>query len=218
MAAACNGLALCRFLPFGGTFFVFSDYMRPSIRLAAIMELPVIYVFTHDSIGLGEDGPTHQPVEHLSALRAIHGLRVFRPGDANEVVEAYRGILADPSMPTAMVLTRQALPTLDRTKFECASGVLRGGYVLADSANDPELILIGTGSELPLAAEAGQRLSADGVAVRVVSLPCWELFDAQDEAYQQQVLPPASRPGWQWKLVRAKAGKNILVLRVALWG
>ena len=190
MAAACNGLALCRFLPFGGTFFVFSDYMRPSIRLAAIMELPVIYVFTHDSIGLGEDGPTHQPVEHLSALRAIHGLRVFRPGDANEVVEAYRGILADPSMPTAMVLTRQALPTLDRTKFECASGVLRGGYVLADSANDPELILIGTGSELPLATEAGQRLSADGVAVRVVSLPCWELFDAQDEAYQQQVLPP----------------------------
>ena len=190
MAAACNGLALCRFLPFGGTFFVFSDYMRPAIRLAAIMELPVIYVFTHDSIGLGEDGPTHQPVEHLSALRAIHGLRVFRPGDANEVAEAYRGILADPSMPTAMVLTRQALPTLDRTKFECASGVLRGGYVLADCANDPELILIGTGSELPLAAEAGQRLSADGVAVRVVSLPCWELFDAQDEAYQQQVLPP----------------------------
>jgi transketolase len=189
MAAACNGLALSGFLPFGGTFFVFSDYMRPSIRLAAIMQLPVIYVFTHDSIGLGEDGPTHQPVEHLSALRAIHDLRVFRPGDANEVAEAYRSILADPSMPTAVVLTRQALPTLDRAKFGSASGVQRGGYVLLDSANDPELILIGTGSELSLVVEAGERLAADGVAVRVVSFPSWELFDAQDEDYQQQVLP-----------------------------
>jgi transketolase len=190
MAAACNGLALSHFLPFGGTFFVFSDYMRPAIRLAAIMQLPVIYVFTHDSIGLGEDGPTHQPVEHLSALRAIHGLRVFRPGDANEVAEAYRTVLSDPSMPTAMVFTRQALPTLDRTKFQPASGVHRGGYVLLDSPGDPELILIGTGSELSLAVKAGEKLAADGVAVRVVSLPCWELFDDQEQAYQQEVFPP----------------------------
>ena len=190
MGAACSGMALCRLLPFGGTFFVFSDYMRPSMRLAAIMQLPVIYVFTHDSIGLGEDGPTHQPVEHLSALRAICGLRVFRPGDANEVAESYRTVLADPSKPTAMVFTRQALPTLDRTQFEPASGVECGGYVLRDSSGDPDLILIGTGSELTIAVTAGEKLAAEGIAVRIVSLPSWEVFDDQDATYRDQVLPP----------------------------
>lgn len=190
MGAACNGMALSCLLPFGGTFFVFSDYMRPAIRLAAIMQLPVIYVFTHDSIGLGEDGPTHQPVEHLSALRAICGLRVLRPGDANEVAESYRAVLADPSMPTAMVLTRQALPTLDRTLFKPASSVNRGGYVLLDPPGDPELILIGSGSELAIAVEAGEKLSAEGIAVRIVSLVSWEVFDNQDQTYQHEVLPP----------------------------
>ena len=189
MGAACSGMALCRLLPFGGTFFVFSDYMRPSMRLAAIMQLPVIYVFTHDSIGLGEDGPTHQPVEHLSALRSICGLRVFRPGDANEVAESYRTVLADPSKPTAMVFTRQALPTLDRTQFEPASGVECGGYVLRDSSGDPDLILIGTGSELTIAVTAGEKLAAEGIAVRIVSLPSWEVFDDQDATYRDHVLP-----------------------------
>ena len=190
MGAACSGMALCRLLPFGGTFFVFSDYMRPAMRLAAIMQLPVIYVFTHDSIGLGEDGPTHQPVEHLSALRSICGLRVFRPGDANEVAESYRTVLADPSKPTAMVFTRQALPTLDRTQFEPASGVERGGYVLLDPSGDPDLILIGTGSELTIAVTAGEKLAAEGIAVRIVSLPSWEVFDDQDATYRDHVLPP----------------------------
>lgn len=191
MGAACSGMALCHLLPFGGTFFVFSDYMRPSIRLAAIMKLPVIYVFTHDSIGLGEDGPTHQPVEHLSALRSICDLRVFRPGDANEVAESYRTVLANPSMPTAMILTRQALPTLDRTRFQPASGVERGGYILLDPPGAPDLILMGTGSELSIALKAGEKLTAEGIAVRIVSLPCWEVFDDQDVKYRDQVLPPS---------------------------
>ncbi|MEE2780832.1 MAG: transketolase [Planctomycetota bacterium] len=190
MAAACNGMALSGLLPYGGTFFVFSDYMRPSVRLSALMKLPVIYVLTHDSIGLGEDGPTHQPVEHLSALRAMPGLRVFRPGDANEVAEAYRAVLSDATMPTAMVLTRQALPTLDRTAHGSATETRRGGYVLADCDGTPEIILLGTGSELAIALEAWQQLVADGVAARLVSLPCWELFDAQDEDYRDKVLPP----------------------------
>jgi transketolase len=189
MAAACNGMALSKLRPFGSTFFVFTDYMRPSMRLAAIMQLPVIYVLTHDSIGLGEDGPTHQPVEHLSALRAIPGLQVFRPGDANEVAATYRTVFTDGSSPAAIVLTRQAIPTLDREKYATVSGVARGGYVLGDCEGDPELILMGTGSELSLAVESYERLSAEGVRVRVVSMPCWELFDCQDAAYREQVLP-----------------------------
>ncbi len=165
--------------------------MRPSMRLAAIMHQPVLYVLTHDSIGLGEDGPTHQPVEHLAACRAIPGLRVFRPGDANEVAESYRTILATPDHPAALVLTRQNIPTLDRTKCAAASGVARGGYVLIDAPNGrPAVILIGTGSELSLCVAAQQKLAAEGIPTRVVSLPCWELFEAQDQAYRDSVLPP----------------------------
>ncbi|MEX2186110.1 MAG: transketolase [Pirellulales bacterium] len=192
MAAALNGMALCGLRPYGGTFFVFTDYMRPSIRLASIMRLPVLYVLTHDSIGLGEDGPTHQPVEHLAACRAIPNLLVMRPGDANEVAEAYRTILPIHDRPVALVLSRQNLPTLDRTKFAAASGVRRGGYTLLDApGGKPDVILIGTGSELSLAVAAGEQLATDGVKVRVVSLPCWELFDEQDAAYRESVLPPS---------------------------
>jgi transketolase len=191
MAAICNGLALSGVRPFGGTFFVFTDYMRPSMRLAAIMHQPVLYVLTHDSIGLGEDGPTHQPVEHLAACRAIPGLLVFRPGDANEVAEAYRKILATADRPAALVLTRQNIPTVDRSICEAASGVARGGYVLLDApGGHPDVILIGTGSELSLCLEAQQKLASEGIRARVVSLPCWALFDDQDQSYRDRVLPP----------------------------
>ena len=190
MAATCNGLSLAGLRPYAGTFFVFTDYMRPSMRLSSIMHRPVLYILTHDSIGLGEDGPTHQPVEHLAACRAITGLLVMRPGDANEVVQAYRTVLPITDRPTAMVLTRQALPTLDRTKYNSADGVARGGYVLADAADgDPDAILIGTGSELSLCVQAHERLSADGIKTRVVSMPCQELFNEQDAAYRDSVLP-----------------------------
>ena len=166
--------------------------MRPSIRLAAIMGLPVLYIFTHDSIGVGEDGPTHQPVEHLAALRAIPNLVVFRPGDANEVAEAYRAIMQLKAQPAALVLTRQNLPTLDRAKCAPAAGVQKGGYVLVDAPNGkPDVILIGTGSELSLCVAAHEKLAAEGVAARVVSMPCWELFDAQPAEYRDAVLPPA---------------------------
>src|SRR5262245_32826044 len=188
MAAALNGMALSRLRPYGGTFLVFSDYCRPSIRLAALMRQPVLYIFTHDSIGLGEDGPTHQPVEHLAALRAIPNLVVMRPGDANEVAAAYRTILPLKDRPVVLVLTRQNLPTLDRAKFASADGVRRGAYVLADSP-DPKLILIGTGSELQLCVAAYEKLKAEGVAARVVSMPSTELFDEQDAAYRESVLP-----------------------------
>lgn len=191
MAAAANGLALSGVLPYTATFFVFTDYMRPSMRLAAMMKQPVMYVLTHDSIGLGEDGPTHQPVEHMSALRAIPRLITMRPGDANEVTEAYRAVLPLGDRPTAMVLTRQALPTLDRSKYAAAEGVARGGYVLADAeGGSPEVILLATGSELPIAVEAYEQLTADGVKARLVSMPSWELFDEQDQAYRDSVLPP----------------------------
>lgn len=191
MGTICNGLALSGLRPYGGTFFVFTDYMRPSMRLAAMMRQPVLYVLTHDSIGLGEDGPTHQPVEHLAACRSIPGLLVFRPADANEVAESYRKIMATPDRPAALVLTRQNLPTLDRSKCSAAAGVARGGYVLSDAPSGrPEVVLIGTGSELSLCVEAQQQLAADGIAARVVSLPCWELFDEQDQAYRDSVLPP----------------------------
>jgi transketolase len=193
MAAALNGMALCKLRAFGGTFFNFTDYMRPSMRLASIMEIPTIYVLTHDSIGLGEDGPTHQPVEQLASLRAMPGMVVMRPGDANEVVEAWKVTLQMKHEPVSMVLTRQALPTLDRTKYAAASGVAKGGYILADSQGKPELILIGTGSELSLCVAAYEKLTAEGTRVRVVSLPCWELFEQQTQAYRDSVLPPDVR-------------------------
>jgi transketolase len=192
MGAICNGMSLCGLRVYGATFFVFADYMRPSIRLAALMGLPVFYVFTHDSIGVGEDGPTHQPIEHLAALRAIPNLLVIRPADANEVAEAYRKVLPLKNQPAALVLTRQNLPTLDRTKFASATGLLRGGYVLADAPDGrPEVILIGTGSEVSLCVEAYEKLSAEGIKARVISMPCWELFDAQPAEYRDAVLPPS---------------------------
>jgi transketolase len=192
MGAILNGLAHCKLRPYGATFLVFSDYMRPPIRLAALMELPVIYVFTHDSIGVGEDGPTHQPVEQLAALRAIPGLVVIRPGDANEVAEAWRVLMQFHHEPAALSLSRQNLPTLDRSRFAAATGVCHGGYVLADSAGaDPEVILMASGSELALCVEAYERLSADGVRVRLVSMPSMELFDRQGAEYRAGVLPPA---------------------------
>lgn len=191
MAAASNGLALSGLRPYAGTFFVFTDYMRPSMRLSSIMHQNVIYVLTHDSIGLGEDGPTHQPVEHLAACRAIPGLFVIRPGDANEVAAAYRLALTLKGHPAAMVLTRQGLPTLDRTRFQSADGTLKGGYTLAEArSGKPEVILIGTGSELAICVAAREQLESEGIATRVVSMPCCEQFDAQDEAYRNEVLPP----------------------------
>jgi len=190
MASAMSGMTLTYLRPFGGTFFNFSDYLRPCIRLAALMEIPVLYVFTHDSIGVGEDGPTHQPIEQLAGLRAIPNILVLRPGDANEVVEAYRVALQHTHGPTAMVLTRQALPTLDRTKFAPASGVAKGGYVLSDApSGKPDVILIGTGSELSLCVSASEKLAAERINVRVVSMPSFELFEKQDPAYKESVLP-----------------------------
>ncbi|GAA1156635.1 transketolase [Ornithinicoccus hortensis] len=195
MGMILNGIALEGLTrPYGGTFLVFSDYMRPSVRLAALQQQPVIYVWTHDSIGLGEDGPTHQPVEHLAALRAIPGLDVVRPADANETSAAWRSALEHTDRPTALVLTRQNVPTFDREKFASVDGVARGGYVLADAEGDsPDVILIGTGSEVQLAVQARDILAAEGVSARVVSLPCREWFDAQDQSYRNEVLPPDVR-------------------------
>ena len=193
MAAAANGMALSGLRPYVATFFVFSDYLRPSMRLSSIMHQPVIYVFTHDSIGLGEDGPTHQPVEHLAACRAIPGLHVVRPGDANEVAECYRAALKDAKHPTAMVLSRQNLPTFDRSRFAPAAGAARGAYVLVDpeAGKAPAAIILATGSELAIAVDAYEKLSKEGIAVRVVSIPCFSWFDAQDQAYRDSVLPPS---------------------------
>ena len=192
MGAVANGLALSNLRPFTATFLIFSDYMRPPIRLAAIMEVPVIFVFTHDSIGLGEDGPTHQPVEQLASLRGIPGLTVLRPADANEVCEAWRVALGNARRPTALVLSRQPLPTLDRSRYASAEGVRRGAYVLADAANGqaPQVVLMATGSEVAVCLEAYQRLSAEGIAARVVSMPSWDIFELQDAAYKDEVLPP----------------------------
>ncbi len=190
MGAAMSGMALSGLRPFGGTFFNFSDYVKPAVRLAGLMEIPVIYVFTHDSIGLGEDGPTHQPIEQLAALRAMPNILVIRPGDANEVAEAYKVALTQTHRPTAMVLSRQAAPTLDRTKYAAASGVAKGGYVLADAPNGkPDVILIGTGTELSLCVDAYEKLKAEGINARVVSLPCAQLFEEQDPTYRESVLP-----------------------------
>ncbi|HTS55309.1 MAG TPA: transketolase [Burkholderiales bacterium] len=208
MGAVVNGLSLSKLRPFGATFFIFSDYARPAIRLSALMELPTIFVFTHDAMGDGEDGPTHQPIEHLASLRAIPGLTLLRPGDANEVVEAYRVIMQLRHRPAVLVLSRQPLPTLDRSKYAPASGVARGAYVLADApGGKPEVVLIATGSEVSLAAQAHEKLVAGGIRSRVVSMPSWDIFEQQDRAYRDSVLPPdvearvaieqASTFGWE---------------------
>jgi transketolase len=189
MAASVNGLTVSDIRAFGATFFNFSDYMRPSIRLAALMEIASIFVFTHDSIGLGEDGPTHQPIEQLASLRAMPNLLVLRPGDANEVTEAWKIIAQLKHSPAALVLTRQNIPTLDRSKYAPVSGVAKGAYVLADSGGKPDVILMATGSELSLCVDAYEKLKAEGVKPRVVSMPCWELFEQQDAAYKEIVLP-----------------------------
>ncbi|MCO7037061.1 transketolase [Pseudomonas carnis] len=190
MGAIANGMALSYLRPYTSTFLVFSDYMKPPIRLAAIMELPVIFVFTHDSIGVGEDGPTHQPIEHLTQLRATPGLLTLRPGDANETLELWKVALAQTHRPSCVVLSRQPLPTLDRTQYAAACGAAKGAYVLA-SAQEPEVILIGTGSEVSLAVAAYEQLKGEGIAASVVSMPSWELFEDQDQAYRDSVLPPA---------------------------
>ena len=192
MGAILNGMSLVKVRPFGSGFFIFVDYMRGSLRLSAFMELPVIYVFTHDSIGVGEDGPTHQPIEQLAHMRAMPGLIVIRPADANEVREAWKVILQLHREPAVLVLTRQALPTIDRMKYPPASGLARGGYILADApAGQPEVILIGTGSEVALCLEAYEQLSKEGIWARVVSMPSWELFDDQDNSYRDSVLLPS---------------------------
>jgi len=191
MAGISNGMALHEGLqPYAGTFLVFSDYLRPSLRLSALMEQPVVYVFTHDSIGLGEDGPTHQPVEHLMALRAIPGLTLLRPADANEAAEAWAATVQHTEGPVAMALTRQTLPVFDRTELASAQGLHRGAYVLRPAEGDPEILLIGTGSEVQHALGAAEALEDEGIRARVVSMPSWELFEAQSEAYQRTVLPP----------------------------
>jgi len=195
MGAVLNGITLHGGTrPYGGTFLVFSDYMRGAVRLAALMKLPVTYVWTHDSIGLGEDGPTHQPVEHLASLRAIPGLDVVRPADANETVVAWRTILEHNDRPAGLCLTRQNVPTVDRAVFNSAEGTARGAYILRDAANgQPEVLLVGTGSEVQICIAAQEALEAKGIATRVVSMPCVEWFRAQDEAYQSTVFPPSVR-------------------------
>jgi len=211
MAAALNGMALCGIRPYGATFFVFSDYLRPSMRLSAIMGLPSIYVFTHDSIGVGEDGPTHQPVEQLAAARTIPGLVVIRPADANEAAHAWRTALAEKNRPTALILTRQNLPTFDRSQVAAAENVARGGYVLlekgllekgllekglsekglSEKEATAQVLLLASGSEVSLALAAQEKLAADGISTRVVSMPSFELFEDQTEAYRDEVLPPS---------------------------
>ena len=208
MGSILNGMSTSKIRPYGSGFLIFSDYMRAPIRLSALMELPVIYIFTHDSIGVGEDGPTHQPVEQLTSLRAIPGLIVLRPGDANEVAEAWRLIMEFRHKPVCLILSRQNMPTLDRTKYAPASGLTKGAYVLADALDgEPEVILIGTGSEVSLCVDAYEKLTAEGIKTRVVSMPSWELFDLQPKEYRDRVLPPdvrarvsveqASTLGWQ---------------------
>jgi len=190
MGAALNGMSVSKIRPFGGTFFNFSDYLRPTIRLAALMEIPVIYVFTHDSIGLGEDGPTHQPIEQLASLRAVPNVTVLRPGDANEVVEAWKVVMGMQHGPALLVLSRQAIPTLDRSKYASAAGVAKGAYVLADApGGKPDVILMASGSEVYLCVDAYEKLKAEGINARVVSMPSWEIFEKQESAYRESVLP-----------------------------
>ncbi len=223
MGAVLNGIALQSLTrPYGGTFLTFSDYMRPAVRLAALMQLPATYVWTHDSIGLGEDGPTHQPVEHLAALRAIPGLDVVRPADANETAACWRTVLEHGDRPAALILTRQNVPVLDRGSDACAPArdAARGGYVLTDTGEDgsgPDVILVATGSEVHIALEASGLLATEGLAVRVVSMPCREWFAAQPPAYQDEVLPPSVRArvsveaavGQGWRDVVGDAGRIV---------
>jgi transketolase len=208
MASIVNGMSLSKLRPFGATFFIFSDYARPGIRLAALMELPSLFVFTHEAMSNGEDGPTHQPVEHLASFRAMPGLITLRPADANEVVEAYRYIVQLRHQPAVLALSRQAFPTLDRVKYASAAGLAKGAYVLADApGGNPELILIASGSEVSLAADAHEKLIAEGIRSRVVSMPSWEIFEQQPKEYRESVLPPqvtarvsveqASTFGWE---------------------
>jgi transketolase len=210
MSSILNGLALSKVRPYGSGFLIFSDYARGAIRLSAIMEIPTIHIFTHDSIGVGEDGPTHQPVEQLASLRAVPNLIVWRPGDANEIAEAWRVIMQLKHEPVCLILSRQALPTLDRTKYAGAENTKFGGYVLADSAGPDgtlDVILIGTGSEVSLCLGAYEKLLSEGLKARVVSLPSWELFEHQSQEYKDSVIPPsvkarvaveqAARFGWQ---------------------
>jgi len=192
MGSTLTGMSLNGgLIPYGGTFMTFSDYMRPAIRLAALSEVQVVYVFTHDSVGLGEDGPTHQPVEHLAALRSIPHLFVIRPADSHEVREAWRTAILRRNAPTALALTRQKVALIDRTKFSPAEGARKGAYILAEAENAaaPQLILIATGSEVSLALEAREKLQAEGISTRVVSMPCWELFEEQADSYRDEVLP-----------------------------
>lgn len=191
MGAIANGLALSYLRPYTSTFLVFSDYMKPPIRLAAIMELPVVFVFTHDSIGVGEDGPTHQPIEHLAQLRATPGVLTLRPGDANETAQAWKVALSQTNRPSCLILSRQPMPTLDRDRYASAEGVVRGAYILADAEDGkPQVILLATGSEVGITVEAYERLKAEGIRVRVVSMPSWDLFEQQDKQYRDSVLPP----------------------------
>jgi transketolase len=192
MGAIVNGMSLSKIRAYGSTFMIFSDYMKAPMRLSAIMELPAIWIFTHDSIGVGEDGPTHQPIEQLASLRAVPGLTTLRPADANEVVEAWKVIMKLDHEPAALILTRQALPTFDRTKYASAAGVARGAYVLADAeGGKPQVILLATGSEVSLCVDAYEKLKQEGIQARVVSMPSWDIFEHQDKAYRDQVLPPA---------------------------
>lgn len=189
MAAITNGMALSKLRPYNSTYFVFSDYMKAPLRLSCLMKLPVVYIFTHDSIGVGEDGPTHQPVEHLAALRAVPNLDVIRPADANELSALWKYILDSQDKPSALVLTRQNVPVIDRSKYGSAEGAVRGGYVIADCDSEPEIIIIATGSEVNLCLEVYERLHSEGVKARVVSLPCWTIFESQPYEYRQSVLP-----------------------------
>jgi transketolase len=191
MCAFTNGMALSCLRPYGSSFLVFTDYCRGALRISALMEVPAIYIWTHDSINLGEDGPTHQPIEHLASLRAMPGMIVLRPADANEVVEAWRIIMGIKDRPVCLVLTRQALPTFDRTVHAAASGVAKGAYILADApSGKPDVLLLATGSEVSLCLEARERLKAEGIGARVVSMPSWEIFEEQPEEYRDSVLPP----------------------------
>ena len=190
MGAILSGIALYGLTrPYGGTFFQFADYMRGAVRLASLAKTPAIYVWTHDSIGLGEDGPTHQPVEHLAAYRAIPNLAIVRPADANETAQAWKATLEAEPGPVGIVLTRQAVPTFDRSEYASAEGLARGGYIMKDASSDPQVILIATGSEVQYAADAQKELEADGIPTRLVSMPCVEWFDAQDESYRESVIP-----------------------------
>ncbi|HEY6330002.1 MAG TPA: transketolase [Blastocatellia bacterium] len=223
MCAISNGIALSKLRAFASSFFVFTDYCRGAIRLSSLMELPLAYVWTHDSISLGEDGPTHEPIEHLASFRAMPGILVIRPGDANEVVESWRVIMGSKDRPSMLVLTRQAIPTFDRTKYAPASGVARGAYVLADGDGKPDVLLMATGSEVRLCVAAHEQLKAEGIKARVISMPCWELFEAQNAEYRDSVIPPdvaarvaveeASTFGWE-----RYTGKNGAILGMHRFG